>query len=132
VPPAGGVGSLGRRMLDDVAFARTSFAVGFEHPERLSAEDFRTWLEPLFATPEATRNLERFIASFDNRQTIVIEPLLRELQAPTLIVWATSDVFFPVKWAYWLPFREPAKSSSWMARSYSFRGRDRRSSPACC
>jgi pimeloyl-ACP methyl ester carboxylesterase len=89
-------------MLDDVAFARTSFAVGFEHPARLSAEDFRTWLEPLFATPEATRNLERFIASFDNRQIIVIEPLLRKLQAPTLIVWATSDVFFPVKWAYWL------------------------------
>jgi pimeloyl-ACP methyl ester carboxylesterase len=98
----GGVGPIGRRMLEDVAFARTSFAVGFEHPDRLSAEDFRIWLEPLFKTSESTRNLERFIASFDNRQTVVIEPLLRKLETPTLIVWGTADVFFPVKWAYWL------------------------------
>jgi pimeloyl-ACP methyl ester carboxylesterase len=98
----GGVGPVGRRMLEDVTFARASFAVGFEHPDRLSAEDFRTWLDPLFKTPASTRNLERFIASFDNRQTVVIEPLLRKLEAPTLIVWGTSDVFFPVKWAYWL------------------------------
>jgi len=98
----GGLGRLGRRMLEDVGFARTSFAVGFEHPDRLSVEDFRNWLEPLFKTPASTRNLERFIASFDNRQTVVIEPLLHKLQAPTLIVWGTSDVFFPVKWAYWL------------------------------
>jgi pimeloyl-ACP methyl ester carboxylesterase len=98
----GGVGPVGRRMLEDVTFARASFAVGFEHPDRLSAEDFRTWLDPLFKTPASTRNLERFIASFDNRQTVVIEPLLRKLEVPTLIVWGTSDVFFPVKWAYWL------------------------------
>ena len=89
-------------MLEDVGFARTSFAVGFEHPDRLSAEDFRSWLEPLFKTPASTRNLERFVASFDNRQTVVVEPLLRKLESPTLIVWGTSDVFFPVKWAYWL------------------------------
>jgi pimeloyl-ACP methyl ester carboxylesterase len=33
---------------------------------------------------------------------VVIEPQLRQLQAPTLIVWGTEDVYFPVKWAYWL------------------------------
>jgi len=99
---AGGLGAIGRRMLEDVAFARTSFAAGFEHPEQLSAEDIKTWLEPLFESPASTRNLERFIASFDNKQTVVVEPLLRKLQAPTLIVWGTADVFFPVKWAYWL------------------------------
>ena len=99
---AGGLGPVGQRMLDDVAFARANFAAGFEHPDQLSAEDFRTWLEPLFATPASTRNLERFIASFDNRQTVAVEPLLRKLQAPTLIVWGTADVFFPMKWAYWL------------------------------
>jgi pimeloyl-ACP methyl ester carboxylesterase len=69
----GGVGPLGRRMLEDIAFARTTFAPGFEHPDQLSAEHFRTWLWPLFRS-----------------------------QAPTLIVWGTSDAFFPVKWAYWL------------------------------
>lgn len=24
------------------------------------------------------------------------------MRAPTLIVWGTADVFFDVKWAYWL------------------------------
>jgi pimeloyl-ACP methyl ester carboxylesterase len=98
----GGVGPIGRRMLEELSFARQSFAIGFEHPDRLSSEDFRTWLEPLFCSEATTRNLERFIAGFDNRQTVAVAPLLRELQAPTLIVWGTSDPFFPVKWAYWL------------------------------
>jgi len=98
----GGLGAVGRRMLEDVAFARASFGAGFERPDQLSPEDFRTWLEPLFRSPASTRNLERFIASFDNRQTVAVEPLLRKLEAPTLIVWGTADVFFPVKWAYWL------------------------------
>jgi pimeloyl-ACP methyl ester carboxylesterase len=98
----GGLGAIGRRMIDDVAFARASFGPGFEYPEQLSSEDFRTWLEPLFESPASTRNLERFIASFDNRQTVAVEPLLRKLEAPTLIVWGTADAFFPVKWAYWL------------------------------
>ncbi|HWL20735.1 MAG TPA: alpha/beta hydrolase [Bradyrhizobium sp.] len=98
----GGVGPVGRRMLEDLSFARQSFAIGFEHPDQLSADDFRTWLEPLFASEVSTRNLERFIAGFDNRQTVAVAPLLRELQSPTLIVWGTSDPFFPVKWAYWL------------------------------
>ena len=98
----GAVGPLGRRMLEDVAFARASFAVGFEHPDQLSVENFRTWLEPLFKSQASTRNLERFIASFDNKQTVAVAPLLRQLQAPTLIVWGTCDAFFPVKWAYWL------------------------------
>jgi pimeloyl-ACP methyl ester carboxylesterase len=98
----GGVGPVGRRMLEDVNFARQSFAIGFEHPDRISVEHFRTWLAPLFESDASTRNLERFIAGFDNRQTVAVAPLLRELQAPTLIVWGTSDPFFPVKWAYWL------------------------------
>ena len=98
----GGLGAIGQRMLEDVAFARAGFAAGFEHPDQLSPEDFRTWLEPLFNSPASARNLERFIISFDNKQTVAVEPLLRKLEAPTLIVWGTSDVFFPVAWAYWL------------------------------
>jgi pimeloyl-ACP methyl ester carboxylesterase len=98
----GGVGPIGRRMLKDVEFARQSFAIGFEHPDKLSEGDFRTWLEPLFESEVSTRNFERFVASFDNSQTVAVAPLLRQLQAPTLIVWGTSDAFFPVKWAYWL------------------------------
>jgi pimeloyl-ACP methyl ester carboxylesterase len=46
--------------------------------------------------------LERFVVAFDNKHTVAVESRLRQLQAPTLIVWATDDVYFPVKWAEWL------------------------------
>lgn len=31
-----------------------------------------------------------------------IEPQLRVLQTPTLLVWGTDDVYFGLPWAYWL------------------------------
>jgi pimeloyl-ACP methyl ester carboxylesterase len=93
---------IGRRMLDDIEDARAQFAVGYEHPELVSEETLRGYLEPLFATPEATRHLERFILALDPSHTVSVEPLLRRLQAPTLVVWGTGDVFFDVEWAYWL------------------------------
>ena len=40
---------IGRRMVADVEEARTQFAVGYEHPERVSADALRTYVEPLFA-----------------------------------------------------------------------------------
>jgi pimeloyl-ACP methyl ester carboxylesterase len=89
-------------MLDDVEDARAQFSVGYEHPEVLSEETLHGYLEPLFASPEATRHLERFILALDSRHTVAVEPLLRRLHAPTLVVWGTGDSFFDVQWAYWL------------------------------
>ena len=40
--------------------------------------------------------------SFDPAVTVAIEPQLRALRVPTLVVWGTADVFFDVKWAQWL------------------------------
>jgi pimeloyl-ACP methyl ester carboxylesterase len=86
----GHLGDIGRRLLSDVDAARAGFANVYEHPERVSAETFRTYLAPLFADRQAIRNLERwFASSHDCSQTVVIE-------------WGTADIFFPVKWAYWL------------------------------
>ena len=42
------------------------------------------------------------MAAFDNKHTLQIELKLRQLKAPTLIAWGTDDVYFPLKWAYWL------------------------------
>jgi hypothetical protein len=53
-------------------------------------------------TEQRTRDLQRFVAAFDNKHTVSIEPRLRQLKAPTLIVWGTDDIYFPVKWAHWL------------------------------
>ena len=87
----------------DVNLLRPGFAAGYERIDAVSDETFKTYVGPLFATPEATRALERWLVSFDDvSQTREIEPLLRKLNAPTLIVWGTGDTFFPLKWAYWL------------------------------
>lgn len=92
-----------RQMLGDIELARARFASCYEHPERLSMETLRVYLEPLFATPEALRNIERWFSTYqDCSPTVEVEPFLRRLQAPTLVVWGTDDVYFPVKWAYWL------------------------------
>jgi pimeloyl-ACP methyl ester carboxylesterase len=94
---------IGARLLSDIDFARASFASGYEQPERIAAETFQTYLAPLFADSQATRNLERwFTLSHDCSQTVAVEAQLRQFKAPTLIVWGTGDIFFPVKWAYWL------------------------------
>jgi pimeloyl-ACP methyl ester carboxylesterase len=87
----------------DVGLLRPGFAAGYERIDAVSDETLRAYVGPLFATPEATRALERWLVSFDDTsQTREIEPLLRKLTAPTLIVWGTGDHFFPLKWAYWL------------------------------
>jgi pimeloyl-ACP methyl ester carboxylesterase len=91
------------QLLADVELSRAGFAPGYEHPELVSSDTLRTYLEPIYATEQATRNLERWLASSgDTHQTVEVEPLLRQLHAPTLIVWGSGDVFFPIKWAHWL------------------------------
>jgi pimeloyl-ACP methyl ester carboxylesterase len=90
-------------MLTDLTFARSSFAIAYENPETLSPEAVREYLAPLAASAESVALLERWFAGAeDNRQTVEIEPLLRELQAPTQIIWGTADPFFAVEWAHWL------------------------------
>ncbi len=33
---------------------------------------------------------------------MAIEPQLKKLNAPTLIVWGNDDIYFDVKWSHWL------------------------------
>jgi pimeloyl-ACP methyl ester carboxylesterase len=91
-------------MLADNNVYRSPQALGpaYEHPERLSGESIETYLRPFVMNPQRTHDLERFLAAFDNKHTLAIEPQLRTLKAPTLIVWGTDDVYFPVKWSHWL------------------------------
>jgi pimeloyl-ACP methyl ester carboxylesterase len=58
----------------------------------------RQWL----SAQRRTRDLQRFLAAFDNKHTVAIEARLKTLKMPTLIVWGTDDVYFDVKWARWL------------------------------
>jgi pimeloyl-ACP methyl ester carboxylesterase len=90
-------------MLSDISFARSSFAIAYERPEFLTEEAIREYVTPLAASPESVALLEQwFKVAHDNQQTVEIEPLLRELRAPTQILWGTADPFFDVEWAHWL------------------------------
>jgi len=91
-------------MLADKSAYRSSRALGpaYEHPEQLSDDDIETYLRPFVRSLQRTHDLERFLAAFDNKHTLTVEPQLKTLKAPTLIVWGTDDVYFPVKWSHWL------------------------------
>lgn len=106
----GRLAELFERLLADPDTARTRFARGesvplfraYADPTVLTNEVIRVYLEPLLASAVRRSNFHRYWLGFDNAQTVAIEPRLRTLPAPTLIVWALQDFFFDVKWAHWL------------------------------
>jgi pimeloyl-ACP methyl ester carboxylesterase len=101
---AGGLRGALEGMLADKSVYRSPQALGpaYEHPERLTDESIETYLRPLVRTEQRTGDFQRFLAAFDNVQTVRLESRLRTLQVPTLIVWGTDDIYFPVKWSRWL------------------------------
>ncbi|GLQ97233.1 alpha/beta fold hydrolase [Dyella mobilis] len=101
---AGGLSGTLQAMLADKAIYRSPQALGpaYEHPEAVSDDTIETYLRPFLRSPERLHDIERFINAFDNRHTIEIEDRLKRVQAPTLIAWATDDIYFDVKWSHWL------------------------------
>jgi len=101
---AGGLRDTLQAMIADPSVYRSPDALGpaYEHPDGVETETIEAYLQPFMRYDQRIRDLERFVVAFDNRHTVKIEPLLRELQAPTLIVWAADDIYFPQKWAHWL------------------------------
>jgi pimeloyl-ACP methyl ester carboxylesterase len=101
---SGGLSKTLNAMLSDKSIYRSPGALGpaYEHPETATDENIEIYLRPHVRDEKRTRDLERFVRAFDHKHTLAIEPQLRKLQAPTLIVWGTDDVYFPVVWARWL------------------------------
>lgn len=101
---AGGLGETLNAMLDDKNIYRSPEALGpaYEHPERVTDETIGVYLKPFLRSPQRLRDFERFLAAFDCSHTLRIEKGLNELHAPTLIVWGTDDIYFPVEWGDWL------------------------------
>jgi pimeloyl-ACP methyl ester carboxylesterase len=101
---AGGLRGTLDAMLADKSAYRSAKALGpaYEHPELLSDESIEAYLRPFVRTEQRTRDLERFLAAFDNKHSLAIEARLKTVKAPTLIVWGTDDVYFDVKWSHWL------------------------------
>ena len=90
-------------MVDDIeAAARMSFGNAYEDMERTDSGVYRAYIEPCVGTIERAREFERLLVSLDSIDLRAVEPQLRMLTVPTLVVWGTGDVFFDVSWAYWL------------------------------
>jgi pimeloyl-ACP methyl ester carboxylesterase len=100
----GGLPGTLNAMLSDKDIYRSPQALGsaYEHPQQVTDESIEMYLRPLVRTEQRTRDLQRFLAAFDNKHTLEIEARLKTLKAPTLIVWGTDDVYFDVKWSRWL------------------------------
>ena len=88
--------------VDDAGGRRTRFARAYADPGVLTDEVFRVYIDPLRADAQRRDNFHRYWLAFDNQQTVAIEPLLRVLRVPTLVVWGLDDIFFGVQWAHWL------------------------------
>jgi len=91
-------------MLANKDVYRSAQALGpaYEHPEHVTDQTIETYLGPLVRSAERTLQFKHFLGAFDCSHTLAIEAGLRRLQAPTLIVWGTDDIYFDVKWSRWL------------------------------
>jgi pimeloyl-ACP methyl ester carboxylesterase len=100
----GGLSDTLHKMLSDKNYFRSADALGpaYERPQGVTDNTIEAYLRPLVSTPQRVRDLEPFILGFDNGQTVRVASKLKDLHAPTLIVWGTGDVFFDVKWSHWL------------------------------
>jgi pimeloyl-ACP methyl ester carboxylesterase len=88
-------------LMRDIRRARKRlFGATVQDIERLPEDVVRAWLEPVQGTPERARDFQRWIAGLRERDLRAVEPDLRRLRVPTLIVWGTGDRFFGPKWAY--------------------------------
>ena len=116
---AGGLRSTLDAMLADKSIYRSPQALGpaYERPDQVSDAEIEAYLRPLVQSEQRTRDFQRFLAAFDNEYTVAIEQRLKALQAPTLIVWGTDDVYFDVKWSHWL-----AKTIPGTTRRVEFEG----------
>lgn len=100
----GGLPNTLNAMLTDKSIYRSPQALGpaYERPETVADDTIETYLRPLVCSAQRTHDVERFVNAFDCRHTVEIENRLRNLRAPTLIVWGTDDIYFDVKWSRWL------------------------------
>jgi pimeloyl-ACP methyl ester carboxylesterase len=104
---AEGIASLAR---DPVAI-RAALATSLEHPESIP-DDTLVGFFAAFTSPDKAGALQDYVAGMEPSELVALKDDLARFEAPTLIVWATDDVFFPVEWAGWLEATVPGVTRS--------------------
>jgi pimeloyl-ACP methyl ester carboxylesterase len=90
----------GPRVLRNLpATRRRVYGIGYQDVSKLPLDVVRAYQEPLAGTKELARQAQRWIASLRNRDLAAIQPALKRLTVPTLIVWGTGDIFFRLRHA---------------------------------
>jgi pimeloyl-ACP methyl ester carboxylesterase len=100
----GGLAEAVKALATDFALARSDagFGSGYERPQDLPDEVLEAYLGPLAESDLRASELQRCVAQLEPGPLLAIEPLLKELETPTLLVWGTGDPFFDLSWARWL------------------------------
>ena len=89
--------------LHDVEIAREGLGrLAYESPGFITPALLRAYTEPLLTSPARRDAVNRFVSRQDHSATVRIESDLQQFDKPTLIIWATADVFFGLEGAYWL------------------------------
>lgn len=100
---AGALAPTAPALLADLETARTALlGSALEDPDAVPLEVVASFLEPVAGTLERARQFERLLVALRPDDLLAVEPELRQLHVPTLVVWGTGDVMFDVSWAYWL------------------------------
>jgi pimeloyl-ACP methyl ester carboxylesterase len=112
----------------DLARSPDGLGVGYQYPERLSADAIAAYANPLITDPRRARLIEDFLINPDVTELTGLKPNLATLHVPTAVIWGDADIFFGPKWAFWLCELIPGcKSVTWLAGAKLFFPDDRAS-----
>jgi pimeloyl-ACP methyl ester carboxylesterase len=95
----------------DPAGIRAALESTLEDPEAVPDQTLLNFFG-VFAAADKAAAVQDYIAGMEPSQTVAIRDDLARFSAPTLIVWATDDVFFAVEWAEWLEATIPGVTRS--------------------
>jgi pimeloyl-ACP methyl ester carboxylesterase len=100
----GGLADAVKSLAADFALARSeaAFGSGYQHPDDLPDEVLHAYLAPLAESDRRAEEFERCVAQIEQGPLLAVEPQLKSLSTPTLLVWGTGDPFFGLSWAEWL------------------------------
>jgi pimeloyl-ACP methyl ester carboxylesterase len=90
---------VGPRIASSRRLMLRALTAGYPHPGRLPDEVVDAYFRPVFGTPQSSAAFARLTAAISSTDLAAVRPQLAQLKAPTLIVWGTGDLFFPLKWA---------------------------------
>ena len=90
------------RVRDPRTARKLIYRSGYQDVTNLPLDVVQAYQKPLTGTKDSTKQFQRWIASLHNRDLVAVEPELKRLAVPTLIVWGTDDAFFAMRYAYWL------------------------------